>query len=115
MVAGYPTIYRDWMQNIVSRGLEGRVTPFPVTSSLALRWLRVKGLVPDLIYIDGSHEYEDAFSDILLSLATGCLLICGDDYRADWPGVIRAVDAASNQAVKFKDGFWFIDRRPRGF
>lgn len=48
----------------------------------------------DMLFIDGSHEYERVKRDLTLwapKIKPGGL-ICGHDFHPDWPGVVRAVD-----------------------
>lgn len=48
----------------------------------------------DIVYIDASHEYEHVKKDIqswLPKVRPGGIM-CGDDYIAGWPGVVKAVD-----------------------
>ena len=47
--------------------------------------------LPDLVYIDGSHQYQDVVSDIRKYGALATKIICGDDYGVA-EGVTRAVD-----------------------
>ena len=94
---GYPSIYYTFLRNVVSANFTEYITPFPITSSIAARFFNHFGLKFDLIYIDGSHDFEDVISDIknywpLLS-ATGVLF--GDDYGAD--EVRRAVIETSQE------------------
>jgi hypothetical protein len=62
-------------------------------TAIPLEWLRGQAAEkPDMVFIDGSHEYPDVKRDILAwqsRLAPGGLL-CGHD--ADWPGVRQAID-----------------------
>lgn len=48
----------------------------------------------DMVFVDASHDYESVQRDI--TTATHLLkpggLLCGHDYSAGWPGVMRAVD-----------------------
>jgi Methyltransferase domain len=53
----------------------------------------------DMVFIDGSHEYEDVAADIAAWLPKTNKLICGHDYSnlvdyVDFPGVRKAVDEA---------------------
>jgi len=67
----------------------------------------LKDVKADLIYIDGSHEYEDVKLDILNALPRANKVVCGDDYTASWPGVKRAVDELTIPVNK-KQRCWFI-------
>lgn len=46
----------------------------------------------DLIYIDGSHIYEDVFRDIKMWDPRAIKVICGDDCDDNWPMVKDAVN-----------------------
>lgn len=50
--------------------------------------------VPDMVFIDGNHDYVQVKKDI--EEAQGIVkhdgLLCGHDYGKDWPGVIMAVE-----------------------
>jgi len=65
----------------------------------------------DIVYIDGSHEYEDVKEDIrhwLPKVKKGGF-ISGDDYIPGWPGVIKAVDESFVDKVKvIGDQQWWI-------
>ena len=91
---GFPSVYRQFLGNVVLSGHADVITPFPVSSNNAAVFLARKGVTADLIYIDGGHDYRDVKSDIdaywPLVRPGGVLL--GDDYHAGGPGVIRAAD-----------------------
>lgn len=70
-------------------------------------------LLPELdcVYIDGSHEYIDVMNDINLSLSKikkgG--YICGHDYTAETPGVIKAISEFFGKPDKiFDDSSWVV-------
>ncbi len=96
LVHGYPTLYYQFLANVVHAGLEDVIVPFPATSTIAARLLIVRGVKADLIYIDGSHEENDVYSDVTYywhCLRPGGVMF-GDDYRPEYyPGVVRAVEA----------------------
>lgn len=51
-------------------------------------------LVPDpvdMVWIDGSHDYENVAADIRYWTTRAQVLLCGHDYTS-FPGVARAVD-----------------------
>lgn len=105
MQNGYPQVYYQFLTNIQREGLEDIVTPFAQTSTNALRFLKRKNVKFDLIYIDGSHEYNDVAADLKYAwplLREGGTMV-GDDYCAHWHGVIRAVkEFVSEQGLKSK-------------
>jgi len=91
---GYPTLYYQFLANVVYAGLQDYIIPLPTTSSIAARWLALQSLQPGLIYIDGSHEEDDVYADLVsywkvLSLGG---IMCGDDWALPWQGVICAVN-----------------------
>ena len=45
-----------------------RIRPFRIDSVGGLRMIHLAGLVPDLIFIDGNHEYEGAYGDLHVSM-----------------------------------------------
>jgi hypothetical protein len=91
--AGYPRLHELFLSNMMHLGLTERVTPLPLPATIAARVVAEKNIVADVIYIVGSHDYEDCKADLANYwplLRQGGILF-GDDYQA-WPGVTRAVD-----------------------
>jgi hypothetical protein len=71
----------------------------------------------DVVYIDGSHKYEDVVKDIESFWPTVDVggFLCGHDYMRDWPGVTKAVDEfvsghALSRPRRFEDGSWLISK-----
>jgi hypothetical protein len=87
---GYPQIYYQFISNVVHNGVEDFIIPVPNTSLNGARLLNAIQIKAELIYIDGSHEYEDVKADIAAykELCTGIMF--GDDYN--WPFVKQAVN-----------------------
>lgn len=91
-INGYPTVYRQFLANVLHAGAEEIVIPFPNTSVIAARWFRDAGFEADLIYIDGSHEYDEVSQDLNYwwdNLRPGGVMF-GDDWET-WAGVRAAV------------------------
>lgn len=100
--SGFPTIYFEFLQNVVNHGHEGRILPIALPTLQAVEVLRAvlsdrpgpAGPGADVIYVDAAHEYLPVYLDIMhywpLLRAGGRML--GDDYTTHWPGVRRAVD-----------------------
>jgi hypothetical protein len=97
---GYPSVYFRFLANVLHAGQEQRIVPFPLPASAAALWLMRTDLRADLIYLDGSHEEEDVYQDLLdyhSLLAPGGLLF-GDDWG--WSGVRAAVERfAAEQGI----------------
>lgn len=88
---GMPRLYYQFLSNVVHCGYEDMVTPLPLTGVAGAKLFEHLKLTPDIIYVDGDHEYESVLFDLRLwikQLAPGGVLI-GDDYT--WPSVKRAV------------------------
>jgi SAM-dependent methyltransferase len=70
----------------------------------------------DLIYIDGSHEYQHVKEDINNSkkILTENGVICGHDYNSTCPGVIKAVNEifGQNNIKVYSDSSWvFLNKK----
>lgn len=95
MSHGRPAIQNKFMSNIVQAGLTDYVLPLPLDSLNALQVLTRQGVVPNIIHVDGGHDYQAVTSDITgwwPTIAPGGVLI-GDDYdEVSWPEVKRAFD-----------------------
>ena len=88
---GYPQVYYRFLANVCHHGHQGRIVPFPLDSASAALWLMSHGIRADLVYLDGSHEEEAVYQDLLdyrALLAPGGRMF-GDDW--DWAGVRAAV------------------------
>lgn len=100
---GYPTMYRQFIVNVLAHDAGDRIYPLPLTSTGAARLLAHLGIVADAVYVDAGHEEEEVRSDLELywKLLSPDGLIFGDDYHSRWPGVVRSVDRfCKEQRVK---------------
>jgi len=111
---GYPQLYYQFLANVCHRGMQQRIIPFPLPSVTAAQWLSLRGVRAGLIYVDGSHEEEDVFSDLTDYwdlLAPGGILF-GDDYS--WTGVKMAVNrfaAIHRIPLEHLHDKWLLKRR----
>ena len=114
---GFPQFYYQFLANMVYAGNTKTVTPFPQTSVIAGRWFASHKIKAQLIYIDGSHEYED----VLLDLKTYWKVLDDDGimFGDDWhfPDVQRAVKefcSLYNQSYFLHEGenwmWWSIEK-----
>lgn len=109
---GYPQVYYQFLSNVVHNNVQDYINPFPSTSLIAARYFEKNNIKADLIYIDGSHDYEDVVADLksYWPLVNDGGIIFGDDYNAgQWPGVVKAVDEFSDK-IKQEDGFWILTK-----
>ena len=115
---GYPTVYYQFLANVLHTGTEEIIVPYPSTSTNAARFLILHGLQPDLIYIDASHEENDVYLDIAyywLTLRAGGVMF-GDDFSPQvFPGLVDSVEAFSREQcvdLEIVDGQYWIMHKP---
>jgi len=79
---GYPSLYYQFIYNVIKSELQDIIVPFPNTSLIAARFLKRNDIKADLIYIDGSHDELDVYLDLVnyFDLLTDDGIIFGDDY-----------------------------------
>jgi hypothetical protein len=89
---GRPTLFEIFMNNCCCSNVTDLITPFPCSSEAAFFTLQAMRAKPDLIYIDGGHEYEAVSRDLNLysKILNNKGVIVLDDYGTDWPGVNQA-------------------------
>jgi len=90
---GRSSLYDQFMLNMQLNHMNN-VVPFSITSTNGARWLATMNYVPDLIYLDTSHEQGETLVELELYwniLRSGGIL-CGDDYP-NWKAVVHDVDA----------------------
>ena len=110
---GYPRVYFDFLANVVGHGMQDVIIPIPNTSHIGSIILSHLGLKAELIYIDGSHDYEDVKNDIrdYMPLLSPGGIMFGDDMKI-WKGVERAVHESLGQDLEiYQNNFW-IFRKP---
>lgn len=59
----------------------------------------------DMVFIDGSHEYEDVHADIVYWRERVRVLLCGHDFTT-FPGVKRAVKELLGIRATLVEGTW---------
>jgi cephalosporin hydroxylase len=91
---GYPTIFWQFVYNMIKTEMIDSVYPLPMTSTAAYYLLKRFEVEADLIYIDAGHEHDEVYTDLSLYynlLRPGGIMVC-DDYTAGWPGVVSAIN-----------------------
>lgn len=104
---GYPSIYYQFLSNVVHAGLQDIIIPIPNTSAIATKILKAMGVKAQLIYIDGSHDYEDVKADIRAYrelLAPGGIMF-GDDFK-HFADVERAVKEEVKNFEVIDNNYW---------
>lgn len=94
---GRPQVYNSWLANAAQAGLTDYLCPLSMDSTNGARYIQGKGIMAELIYIDGSHIAGDVYRDLeiywdRLLLPGGRMLV--DDYQPtpEFTGVIADVD-----------------------
>ncbi len=114
---GYPTVYYNFLSNMYHRGWASKVCPFPQTSHIAARWFKNNKVKADMIYVDGSHEYEDVKIDLAsyYALLENDGIMFGDDF---WITPVRqAVEefASENKMSLYKSrishAIWYLEKK----
>ena len=94
LLNGHPTIYWQFMANVLREGLKDYIVPVPMDGSTAAHWFASTCPLADVIHLDAGHEYDAVTSDIQRFwplLRPGGILL-GDDYSRNWPGVVHAAN-----------------------
>jgi len=88
---GRPDLFYRFMANVIEHGCQDVIVPFAIDSINGARVIKWLGLVPNLIYVDASHEKGDvrrdyeAYWDLLPQ--NGGMLV--DDLTGWFPGVVH--------------------------
>ncbi|NGX36958.1 MAG: hypothetical protein K1000chlam2_00104 [Chlamydiae bacterium] len=107
-----PTLYEQFLSNILHKGFENVVVPVKMDSLKAARLLRRQKIQVDLVYIDASHDYNSVLRDLhaWLPMVKKGGILCGDDWH--WGGVRQAVINFA-EIKKFKiyseGNFWMYE------
>lgn len=90
---GFPTLYQQFLSNIIQAKLQDYIIPIPHTSLDAFRYIKKLGIVCDFCYIDACHEFEEVYQDVknYYKLVKNGGTLLGDDFDDGWPGVTNAV------------------------
>jgi predicted O-methyltransferase YrrM len=105
------TLYEQFLSNIIHARLYNKVIPVKETSLDAINKIQT---VPDLVFVDASHEYEDVLRDLVAwypKLRPGGVLI-GDDWNWGEGKPVRkaVIDFATENRVPYftEAGMWWI-------
>jgi hypothetical protein len=93
---GRPSIMNTFLKNVLDERLEQLIVPLPLDSMNAAQLLSALAVLPDIIHLDGGHDYKTVLADIEAwwpMLRPGGYFI-GDDYAPEstWVGVKQAFD-----------------------
>ncbi len=77
-----PTLYQQFLSNIIHANLTHKITPMKMTTLEAVKVFLEEGIVPDLVYVDACHDEASVYEDIsaYYPLIKGHGVICGNDW-----------------------------------
>lgn len=84
----------DCRKNLEAFGLLDSVKMVIASSLSCAKFMEEAAIKPHLVFIDADHSYEAVKMDIAawFPLLEYGGILCGHDYGAQWPGVVKAVD-----------------------
>jgi cephalosporin hydroxylase len=116
--SGYSTLYKTFAANILESDLRDIVLPLPLDSLNAAMVLKSKDITPEVVHIDGGHDFDAVLNDLKTwwpRLTLGGALI-GDDYYVDgitWPTVREAFHAFfGSRLIENLGGKCYIRKTP---
>lgn len=94
-----PTLYEQFLSNMIHSGLAHKVVPLRMTTQEAIEYFYENDIVPDLVYVDASHEEHDVYNDVCAyyPLIEENGIICGDDWGFGDLPIQRAVKRFANE------------------
>lgn len=112
---GYPTLYYQFLANVIHSKVEDYIIPLPNTSNIIAKYLKSSSIQADFIYIDGSHDEDDVYTDLnnYWQLLKPGGIMMGDDWYTGWYSVICAVNrfAKENQLeIAVTDEKWVLKK-----
>ena len=109
-----PEIYHQFLRNFIEAPeFAKRIFPIRNTSLNGARFLAKLGVKSELVYIDGSHEYDDVYADLCAYsqlLRPGGLLF-GDDFRnfgGVFAAVLRFAHETGRKLEEVDNNFWIL-------
>lgn len=111
-----PKLYEQFLSNVIHADLTEKIVPIRLTTLEAIKEFHNNKIVPDLVYVDASHDEESVYADLIayFPLVQGHGVLCGDDWG--WGGawgfpVCKAVDRfarENNLIVNVVDGWFWV-------
>lgn len=82
VVSLLPTLYEQFLSNVMHRGLTSTIIPWRMTTEQAADKMRDAKIPIDLIYLDASHDENSVYEDLSnwYPLVKRKGIICGDDW-----------------------------------
>jgi len=102
--------YEQFLSNCIHHNVYEKIIPMRMTSMKAVQLFSND---VDLIYIDGSHDEEDVYDDIVnwYTKLSPNGIMCGDDWS--WTSIRKAIERALkvlNVKVQSVGNFWWFEK-----
>ncbi|CAF1120572.1 unnamed protein product [Adineta steineri] len=110
---GRPTVYYQFLTNIIKQNLTKIVLPASMTSIIGARFLQTYQFHPQVIYLDSAHEQGETLIELSLYwnlLEPGGILI-GDDWV--WHSVrcdVKKFSYMKNLTIERAENTWIIKK-----
>lgn len=114
-----PTLYHQFLSNIVHAQLTDIVIPMRMTSLSAAKVLQESLSAVDMVYIDAAHDTESVLKDLeayWVFIKKDIEILCGDDWG--WETVRAAVHQFAqkyNLTIYADHNFWFFKKEDCGY
>jgi len=108
-------LYEQFLSNCIHTKTDGRITPFRIDAASGNRVFRRLNIRPDLVYIDGAHDYASAKRDIeqwVHIMNVNACMIIDDIWYDDVRRAVADTIIMSGKGVYAKDDKKFIWRKP---
>lgn len=108
-----PTLYEQFLSNVVHAQLTDRIKPIQSSSLEAITTFKNRSEIINLVYIDAGHDTESVLLDMeaYWPLVAHGGILCGDDW---WWETVRAAVYIFAQnyglTVYADDNFWFLKK-----
>jgi predicted O-methyltransferase YrrM len=113
-VHGYPTMYYQFLANVMHTNNQNVIVPIPQDAISYYRVMKENKSYADLIFVDGGHFYESVSVDIKLywELVKPGGIMLGDDYCPKaWPDVVQAVhEFFPEDQIHVEEGKWWVQK-----
>jgi predicted O-methyltransferase YrrM len=77
-----PSLYDQFLSNVIHTNLTHKIVPLRMTTLEAAVLFKQQGVVPDVVYVDASHDEDSVYADLVAyyPLVKGHGILCGDDW-----------------------------------
>jgi hypothetical protein len=111
---GYPTLYYQFLANVVKSNCQDIIIPIPNTSMAGYLILENLGVSSEMIFIDAGHDFESVYLDTkyFLNLLVPGGRMFGHDYNLEsiQMAVNKFRDRKDIKIIDYKSTLWIIEK-----